>query len=110
MSKPVFSGLSFLDIRKVICMIMQNQSINCTRLCYTDTHNYKIQVKSEDVYVDLAEDFETKFNTSNYEVDRPLPIGKNKKMIGLIKNELGGRMKEFFALRPKMYSYLTGNG
>ena len=74
MSKPVFSGLSFLDIRKVIGMIMQNQSMYCTRLCYTDTHNYKIQVKSEDVYVDLAEDFETRFNTSNYEVDRPLAM------------------------------------
>lgn len=49
-------------------------SMNCTRLCYTDTHNYKIQVKSEDVYVDLAEDFETRFNTSNYEVDRPLAM------------------------------------
>lgn len=63
----------------------------------------KIQAKYEDVYADLAEYFETKFEKSNYEVDRPLPIGKNKKMIGLLDDELGGRiMKVFVALRPKM--------
>ena len=63
----------------------------------------KIQAKYEDVYADLAEYFEMKFEMSNYEVDRPLPIGKNKKMIGLLDDELGGRiMKVFVALRPKM--------
>ena len=38
---------------------------------------------------------------------RPLPIGKNKKVIGLFKDELGGKiMKEFCALRAKTCSYL----
>lgn len=63
----------------------------------------KIQAKYEDVYADLAEYFQTKFEMSNYKVDRSLPIGKNKKMIGLLDDELGGRiMKAFVALRPKM--------
>lgn len=63
----------------------------------------KIQAKYEDVYADLAEYFQTKFGMSNYKVDRSLPIGKNKKMIGLLDDELGGRiMKVFVALRPKM--------
>lgn len=63
----------------------------------------KIQAKYEDVYADLAEYFQTKFEMSNYKVDRSLPIGKNKKMIGLLDDELGGRiMKVFVALRPKM--------
>ena len=46
------------------------------------------------------------FYTSNYECNRPLPIGKNKKVIGIMKDELGGKyMTEFVALRPKT-SYL----
>ena len=48
------------------------------------------------------------FDTSNYEVNRPLPTGKNKAVIGLMKDELGGKiMTDFFAFRPKTYSYLT---
>ena len=47
---------------------------------------------------------------SNYDADRPLPKRINKKVIGLIKNKLGGNiMIEFVALRPKTYSYLTDN-
>ena len=51
------------------------------------------------------------FDTSNYEFDRPLPKGKNKKVIGLMKDELGGKiMTEFVAVRPKTYSYLMDDG
>ena len=47
------------------------------------------------------------FNTSNYEVNRPLPTGKNKKIIGLMKNKLGGKIiTEFVTLRPKTYSFV----
>ena len=47
------------------------------------------------------------FDTSNYEANRLLPTGKNEKKIGLMKDELGGKiMTEFVALRPKTYSYL----
>ena len=63
----------------------------------------------EDFYIDIAGDVERWFDTSNYDENdkRPLPIGKNKKVIGLFKDELGGRiMKEFCALRAKTYSYL----
>ena len=53
------------------------------------------------------------FDTSNYlaECDRPLPTEKNKRVIGLMKYELCGKiMKEFVALRPKTYSYLIDDG
>ena len=51
------------------------------------------------------------YDTSNYTVERPLPMGENKKKIGFMKDELGGRiMKEFIGLRPKCYSYLTDDG
>lgn len=58
-----------------------------------------------------AGDVETRFDTSNYEIDIPLLIGKNNNVIGLMKDGLGERvMKEFIALRPKIYRYLTYGG
>ena len=49
----------------------------------------------------------TRFDTSSYELDRPLPKGKNEKVIGLIKDNLGGKiMTQFVGLRTNNYSYL----
>ena len=78
------------------------------KLCYMNTDSFIMHIKAEDFYEDIAIDVEKRFDTSNYEVSRPLPIGKNKKVIGLMKDELGRRiMTKFVALRPKTYSYLT---
>ena len=67
-----------------------------------------MNIKTEDFYKDIANDVEKRFDTSNYEVNRPLPAEKNKKVIGLMKDELGGKIiTEFVTLRPKTYSYLT---
>ena len=80
------------------------------KLCYMDTENLIILVKTIDIYKDIAKDVETKFATSNYEIDRPLPKGKYKKVIGQMKDELSGQiMKEFVGLRVKTYSYLKEN-
>ena len=63
------------------------------------------------IFIDIAEDVETRFDTSNYELDRPLPKGKNKKVIGLIKDELVGKiMTKFVGFRGKAYSYLIDDG
>ena len=71
-----------------------------------DTDSLVYDIKTEDFYKDIVEDVETRFDTSGYVPGRPLPIGKNKKVIELMKDELGGKiMKEFISLRPKMYSY-----
>ena len=81
------------------------------RLCFMDTDSFIMHIKTEDFYKDIAEDVEKKYDTSNYTVERPLPMGKNKKLIGMMKDELGGRiMKEFIELRLKCYSYLTDDG
>ena len=81
---------------------------NNVKLCYMDTDSFIVHIKTEDFYNDIADDVEKRFDTSNYEINRALPTGKNKKVIGLMKDELGGRiMTEFVALRPKTYSYLT---
>ena len=63
---------------------------------------------SDDIYKDSAEDIETRFDTSNYELDRPLSIGKNKKVIGLMKDELDGKVMK--KPRAKSHSYLVDDG
>ena len=70
-----------------------------------------MNIKTNDFYKDIANDVQNRFDTPNYEVNRPLPTGKNKKIIGFMKDELGGKIiMEFVTLRPKTYSFLTDNG
>ena len=113
MNKPIYLGLSILDISKILMYefwydYMKPKFDDNVKLCYMDTDSFIINIKTEDFYKDIANDVEKRFDTSNYEVDRPLPTGKNKKVIGLMKDELrGGIITEFVALRPKTYSYLT---
>ena len=57
-----------------------------------DTDSFIMNIKTEDFYKDIANDVEKRLYTSNYECDRLLPTGKNKKVIGLMKDELGGRL------------------
>ena len=62
-----------------------------------DTDSFSISIKKEDFYEVIANDVEERFDTSNYEVNRPLPKGKNKKVIRLTKDELGGKLATEFA-------------
>ena len=63
-----------------------------------------------EIYSHIAKDVENRFYTSNYELHKPLPKGKNKKLISLVKYKLSGKiMKELVALKAKRYSYLTDN-
>ena len=110
MNKPIYLGLSILEISKILMYefwydYMKPKYGDNIKLCYMDTDSFIIYIKTEDFYKDIADDVEKRFDTSNYEVDRPLPTGKNK-VIGLMKDELNGRiMTEFVALRPKTYAY-----
>ena len=73
-----------------------------------DTDRFVYEIETEDVYRDIAKDVKKRFDTSGYSKDdnRPLPIGENKKLIGLMKDEPGGKiMIKFIALRAKMYAY-----
>ena len=69
-----------------------------------DTDSFIIHIKAKYFYEDIANDVEKLFDTSNYDVNRPLPTGKNKKVTdelgGLMTDELGGKiMTELVALR-----------
>ena len=102
MNKRVYLGLSILNSSKTAIYEFWYDYIKPkygekVKLCYVDTGCFIVHVKTEDIYKDIAEDVETRFDTSNVEIDRPLPMGKNEKVIGLIW------------LRAKTYSYLKDN-
>ena len=113
MNKPIYLGLSILEINKTLMYefwydYMKLKYNDNVKLCYMDTDSFIMNIKSNDFYKHIASDVENRFDTSNYEVNRPLPTGKNKKVIGLMKDELGGKIiTEFVTLRPKTYSFLT---
>ena len=79
-------------------------------LCYMDTDSLIYSICTENFYKDIADDVEARFDTSGYVPDRRLPVGLNKKVTGLMKDELGGEIiREFVSLQSKMYSYKVGN-
>ena len=94
-------------------MIILNQSKEIKQNYVTWTLTaFIIHIITEDFYKDIANDVEIWFDTSSYDEndERLLPIGKNKKLIGLFKDELGGKiMKEFCALRAKTYVQLINS-
>ena len=114
MNKPIYLGQAILDLSKTLMYEFWYDYIkpkygDKARLCYMDTDSFVMNIKTEDFYKDIASDVERLFDTSNYNKkdNRPLPIGKNKKVIGMFKDEIGGKiMTEFCALRAKTYSFL----
>ena len=123
MNKPVYLGQAILDISNIRYQILLMYEFwynyikpkyrDNARLCYMDTDSFVINIKTKDFYKDISNDVEKQFDTSNYDKndERLLPIGKNKKVIGLFKDELGGNiMKEFVTLSAKAYAYLMKNG
>ena len=84
--------MSILDISKTLmCKFWYDyfkpKYRDRAKLCYTDTDSFIIHIITEDFFEDISNDFEILYDTSNYDENdkRPLPIGKNKKVIGLFK-------------------------
>ena len=84
MNKPVYLGLLILKISKTLMYefcydyIKRKYQYNA-KLCYMDRNSFIIHIKTEDVYKDIANDVEKIFDTSNYEINKPLPTGKKEK-------------------------------
>ena len=113
MNKPVYLLLLILETSKIL---MYQFWYDYVKLKYGEKAKLYckgidiciLYLKTNDIYKDVAEDVEARFDTSNYELDRPLPKGENKKVIALMKDELGGKiMIKFLALRAKTYNYLV---
>ena len=116
MNKPVYLGLSIVETSKTMMYkfwydYAKPKYQNNAKVFYMDTGSFTIHIKSGDIYEDIADDVQKRFNSSTYAADRPLLTGKNKKVIGLMKDELGGKiMTEFVTLRPKTYSHTMDDG
>ena len=113
MNKPIYLGMSILDISKTLMYEIWYDYIKPkyqgkAKLCYMGTDSFIIHIKTKDFYEDIANEVEKWFDTSSYDGNnkRPLLIGKNKKVIGLFKDEFEGKiMIEFAGLRAKRYGY-----
>ena len=118
MTNPLYLGMSILDISKILMYefwydYTKPKYGHRAKLCSADTDSFFINIKTEYFFEYISDDVEKWFDTSNYDKNdkRPLPIGKNKKVPGLFKDELGGKiMTEVVALRPKAYAYLDEGG
>ena len=114
MNKPIYLGMSILDISKTLMYEFWYEYIKPkykekAKLCYMDTDSFVINIFTEDFFEDINNDIERWFDTSNYDKNGKIPLktGINKKVIEMFKDELAGKiMKEFSAPRSITYSYL----
>ena len=118
MNKSVYLGMSILDISKTLMYKFCYDYIkpkygDKAKLCYTDTDSFIIHITTEYFFEDISNVVRIWFDTSNYDENdkRSFLIGMNKKVIGLFKDEIGGKiMKEFVVPRAKAYAYLMDDG
>ena len=118
MNKPVYLGMSILDLSKIIMFDFHYKYIKPkygkqAKLLFTDTDSFLYEIQTEDFYKDISGDVRDRFDTSDYPENHPsgIPTGINKKVLGMFKDEAAGKViKEFVGLRAKLYSYKMDEG
>ena len=118
MNKPVYLGMSILDLSKTLMFDFHYQYIkpkygNKAKLLFTDTDSFLYEIQTEDFYKDISGDVRDRFDTSDYPKNHAsgIPTGINKKVLGMFKDEAAGKnIKEFVGLRAKLYSYKMEEG
>ena len=117
-NKPVYLGMSILDLSKTLMYDFHYNYIkqkyeDKAKLLFTDTDSLMYEIQTEDFYKDISKDVKHKFDTSDYPPNHPsgIPSGVNKKVLGMFKDEAGGKViDEFVGLRAKSYSYKMSEG
>ncbi|MEW8491110.1 MAG: DNA polymerase, partial [Candidatus Thiodiazotropha endolucinida] len=115
LNRPVYVGMSILDISKHLMYDFYYNKLKAQygescQLLYTDTDSLLLEIQTEDVYKDMAQN-QTLYDTSDYPQDHPLYSSANKKVLGKLKDDCAGRaIAEYVGLRPKMYSILEAGG
>ena len=116
-NNPIYLGQAVLDLSKTLMFefwydYLKPMCGEKIRLCYTDTDSFIMRIKTDDFYKDISADVDKWFDTSNFNKNdnRPLEIGKNKKVLCKFKDELGGKiMTKLCALTAKTNSFLIND-
>ena len=114
-NKPGYLGMCILDLSKTLMYDFHYNYIKRkkAKLLFTDTDSLMYEIQTEDFYKDISADVNRRFDTSDYLPDHPssIPSGFHKKVLGLFKDEVGGKViDEFVGLRAKLYSYKMFEG
>ena len=117
-NKPVYLGMCILDLSKTLMFdfhynYMKKKYGDNAKLLFTDTDSLMYEIRTKDFYEDIKEDVKDRFDTSDYPSNHPsgIPTGCNKKVLGMFKDEAGGKIiDEFVGLRAKLYSYKMFEG
>ena len=116
LNKPVYCGATILDFSKFHMFDFHYNYAKPKwpklKVLYTDTDSLIYDIPTENIFQDISNDVDKWYDTSGYTPDFPhLPVGKNKKVLGVFKDECGGKiMTEFVALRANCYSFLVEDG
>ncbi len=116
LNKPIQIGMSILDLSKMLMYKFHYDYVkpkwgDRATLLFTDTDSLCYEIKTDDFYEDISEDVNKWYDTSNYDEDHPLFSKNNKKVVGMMKNECGGKqIIKFVGLRSKLYSYEMADG
>ena len=117
-NKPVYCGMAILDLSQTLMYDFHYKYIKPkygekAKLLMTDTDSLCYEIQTEDFCKDISGDLEDNFDTSNFPKDHPsgIPVRKNKKVPGMMKDEAGGKIiEEFVGLRAKLCSYKMFEG
>ena len=117
-NKPVYLGMCIVDLSKTLMYDFHYNYIkqkygDKAKLIFTDTDSLMYEIQTKDFYKGINADVKHRFDTSDYPSNHPsgMPSGFNKKVLGMFKDEVGGKViDDFVELRANFYSYKMFEG